>query len=513
MAHFPNTVSEALVEYARDVAFLKSRYLFVWRVTDVQMAYCTHCKTEFPLGAGQASFKHNEKTNCLSCQSECVVKSHGRGRKHLIDSAYVVWYEKSVLSPNAIVARAMYAYRDYSKDYRETETMFTTEAIYLFEPGSGGRQLRRDWNGNWTEMKSVSSYVIPRVRTYSFFASSAEAFCSQDSIERAVKGTPLQYSMWREYEDESMDFVKFFDLAAKYPCVEYLTKMGLCNLVAGKLKEVQTYGAVNWRGKTINKVLRMPRADVRELVKLGEKVGFTTLKSYHFWRKLGWDVTPLEAHVLRDVTDGYHWKMLSEDKTHSPVDIAKYLLKQMKRPDAPKRYNRASYVLTEWRDTLRNCQELGLDITKPNIQFPTNLAAMHDKVTLRVKMKRDEEVNRLIQETAATLADFGWPFTDGQFIIRPANDSIELFNEGKALNTCVGGYANKYASGQCIIFFVRLASDPETPYCTVEVVGKKIVQARGYKNSEPEAPVQAFLKRFEQRLRKRKPVKAQRMAG
>jgi hypothetical protein len=41
-------------------------------------------------------------------------------------------------------------------------------------------------------------------------------------------------------------------------------------------------------------------------------------------------------------------------------------------------------------------------------------------------------------------------------------------------------------------------------FCTVEVNQEKIVQARGYKNSTPGSEVQAFLKRFERSLQKKR---------
>ena len=58
-------------------------------------------------------------------------------------------------------------------------------------------------------------------------------YCSRDSIKKAVKGTPFQYSTYDSYIDG--DMVKFFSLYARYPCVEYLTKFGMSELVEAKL--------------------------------------------------------------------------------------------------------------------------------------------------------------------------------------------------------------------------------------------------------------------------------------
>ena len=506
VAHFPQTASDALVAYVRDVALLKSRYLFVWRgKKKVQIAYCTHCHSEFPVGEGQAPFKHNEQRTCRGCGSDCIVKQKGLGRKTLLDDAYVVWYDKYVLNPNAIVARAMLVLRDYREDFRVVETQYLTQAMYLFVPGRGGYQFRPDWENGWREMRSVCSYVMPRLRAYNWFASSREGYCPEESIANAVAGTPLQYSMWREYADEAFDFVQFFDLAAKYPCVEYLTKIGLRSIVLAKLRGDPTYGTVNWRGKSLEKVLRMPKADLRQLKDLGD-ITPRTLHSYQYWRKRGWMLSPSDAKKIEELTDSrYYGDMLKEMASGNEVEVVKYLLKQLNREDSP--YRSITSTVTEWRDTLENCKELGMDVNLPHVRFPSNLRDAHDKAMRKVKVKQDASLNAMISERLPALAMF--VVNDGVFLIRPAESSIELFDEGKALSHCVGSYSDRYAKGETDLFVVRKASEPDTPFCTVEARKGKIVQARGYKNSDPEPEVQAFLKRFERRLKRAQTSTAQ----
>ncbi|EPZ47868.1 MULTISPECIES: PcfJ domain-containing protein [Alicyclobacillus] len=496
--HFPKKISKSLCNYARDTVFKESRYLFVWRVGKVQMAYCTHCKVEYPLGLGGAYFKHNEKTDCLNCHSKCTVKQNGRGRSRLVDYAYIVWYEKSRLNKNVVVARAFYAQRDYSGDYRETETQFTTCAWYVFEPGRGGTEFRNEWNGKTRKMRNVGSYVEQRMYNY-YFGIIKPAFCSTGSIKRAVKGTPLQYSMWQEYDDETFDFVKFFNIAAKYPCVEYLTKMGLKTLVSAKMLGHQTYRAIYWRGKNPQQVLRMPKTDILRLLELPNVLP-KTLHSYHFWRKQGFEVTPEQAFSLQDITEDRIWQYLTEKKIAEPIMVAKYILKQMRREDAPERYSRATSVLIDWQDTLRMSKELGMDLGAPHVLFPTSLRQTHDKLMQRVKIKRDEEINRRIALRVQELMCYA--YSDDRFFIRPAKSSNELFEEGKTLNHCVGGYSDQYASGICDLYVLRSVTEPEKPFVTVEVSDNAIRQARGYKNCDPQPEVKEFLKRFARLLKK-----------
>lgn len=499
--HFTDRISDDLAHYARELVFLNSRYLFVWRMGKTQMAHCTHCRAEYPLGEGKVYFKHNETTQCLQCGSECVVKSNGRGRSKLFDDAYIVWYDKSIADPNVLVATVYYTYRSYTGDYRQTETQFKAIARYIFEPGKGGTQFRKNWTGNedtWQKKSSVTSYVRPYITSW---YSKIESFLSTENIEKAVSGTPFQYCMWQEYRDEAFDYVTFFDFAAKYPCIEYLTKFGLRNVVKDKLQGRPTLGVIYWRGKSLEKVLRMSKTELKQLRQIAGDISPLSLRSFHFWRKRGWSISPQDAHVLKGVTERYYLEMLEEyNDFGSDVQIAQYLLKQFQRPDAPKNYTSTTYVLTEWRDYIRSCKELGIELVREHVRFPSNLHQAHEKTTRKVKLKRDEALNALILNRVAILEAFS--YTDGTYLIRPAQSSIELFDEGKALQHCVGGYAGEYANGSTDLFVLRSIADIETPFCTVEVKSGEIRQARGFKNSGPAEDVQAFLKRFEQNLRK-----------
>lgn len=60
----------------------------------------------------------------------------------------------------------------------------------------------------------------------------------------------------------------------------------------------------------------------------------------------------------------------------------------------------------------------------------------------------------------------------------------ELYEEGRKLNHCVGTYARNVADGTSIIAFIRRNENTAEPYCTVEIRGKNIVQAKGFANRQ-----------------------------
>lgn len=490
LTHFPTQLSPALIEYARDVAFLRSRYLFVWRDGKVQMAYCTHCRETYPLGSGKDTYRHNEQATCRQCGSTCVVKHLGRGRKHLIDTAYIVWYEKSIVDAQAVVATWYYAWRDYSGDFHDVETQFQPRARYVFVPGRGGSMMRLDWSGEWQPRRNVHPLPVGMMGWRAI-----DIWCSHESIQTAVAGTPLQYCGWETYAETYDTLLTFFDLACRYPCVQYLTKLGFGNLVIAKLAGQRTYGAIHWRGRTMEQVLRMPRADVHAFRKLADVIEPLSLYSYHLWRRLGWNVSPDEAHFLRQLCQPHYWRQIEARTTlASEVKVAKYLFKQVRAST----YHSVTYALIEWHDYLRHCEELGISLTSKRVVFPSNLRDAHDKMMRRVQIKRDERLNEQIQARLAELEPFS--YTDGHFVIRPARSVQELFEEGQALHHCVGSYAAKYALGETDLFLMRLASDPDTPLCTIEMQGHVLRQARGERNRPLHEDEKAFVEQFVRRV-------------
>lgn len=60
-------------------------------------------------------------------------------------------------------------------------------------------------------------------------------------------------------------------------------------------------------------------------------------------------------------------------------------------------------------------------------------------------------------------------YTDGELLIRPVMSREELIKESKTLNHCVICYADLIKSGRIHCLFIRKASQPETPYFTLNI--------------------------------------------
>jgi hypothetical protein len=487
-SHFPQEVSNRVRDYVRDVVLLKSRYIFTTRVKGLQYGYCTHCRNEYRT----TGLKQNEKVRCRHCESECIVKKSGLGRKHLVDYGHIVFYEKSVINPKAMVARSMYVNRDYGGDYRNVQTSFIPGAMYLFEMGNS--QMWERWGG-WHRKQNVLSEF-----NHSYIGGGPTK-CPKEWMEEAITGTPFQYSMWEDFHDG--DSVKFFDLYSRYPCVEYLAKLGMRYFVAAKLDRGSTYGAIDWRGTSVEKVLKLDKQRAKEFVSNVKKINNPlTLRLFQISckEKSGHDLWELD-----DIANEYEhcWPLLQKMLKHTSLRRAHgYIVRQRANEKKAKRPAGARDILNTWVDYLADCSRLGHDLAIDNVLFPAKLHNAHQNTIKQVKIKEDKELDLRIREIAKTRKKYHYEWNG--FLIRPAKDTKELIEEGKQLHHCVGTYAERYASGKCDILVIRRKEDPDSPFFTMEIQSGSVVQCRGMKNCGMSAEVFHFVEAFKQAVLFRK---------
>lgn len=488
LSHFSEKVSEELVSYVTDVALVHSRYLFIKTVAaGIQQCYCTHCAQSFHNHSEQM-FRHNEIRACEKCESRCAVKQAGRGRKRLIDTAYVEWFEKSIVDPTVLVARGLYVQRDYSGDFRKVETYYSSSTRYVFESGKATMLLSR------YASYCAKEFITKRSTVYSAAKSLRVAcFISLENVKSAVEGTPLQYSTWEEYKD--YDLLSFFGFAAKNPSVELVTKFGMKSVVKARLLGNPTLSTINWRAKTIEGLFKLQKHEIREI-----------RDSMHDWHpewlyilqqlrkeKSKWKVSEFTI-ICAQLGIDMRMTEVNYLKKHMPLQkLFNYAIKQAKKRSG----YYEGYVLVEWLDYLNACKKLEMDICDESVLFPQDLHEAHQRTLSRVKIKEDEALNFKIKKRFNELNKLSFEF--GDLFMRPMASSTEIVSEGNELKHCIGNYAKSYANGHTDLFVIRQKNKPSMPFYSVEINYKQktVRQVRGFKNAGATDEVTEFMVAFE----------------
>jgi hypothetical protein len=498
--HFSGEISDELKQFVIDEAMVHSRYLFIRRITStIQRGYCTHCRKEHMITSTKP-LKHNESWQCEKCKSLVLVKSAGRGRGKMFDKAYVIWYEKSESNPKAIVATGYNISFDYRDDFKGIHE-YIPVARYVFEP-SKATMMHRDYYysgyyGSKT-MKYEDGWSFARAPFTMIGKNShtANSHQSIESVHAAVKDTSFVYSEWQKFAANNQDLIYFFTTFSKYPFIEYLTKMGMGKIVDCMVNGRELFRTINHRGKTMEKILGLSRKEIKDWKASNIIMDPLILHTYKWFRRKGVSITWETAKKCENLLAGnYYLEKLDFIQAYVPLEkIIRYALNQMSKDQ--KHYHFITSLISDWKDYLDECIELGMDLTLENVILPNSLYKAHQKTTRSIKVKRDEASNRKIAAMQPELKRY-W-FEYGDLTIRPAASSIEMFDEGKALSHCVGRYADQYAKGDIVIMFIRRKSAPEKSFYTLELYRKsdEIVQCRGQKNCEATPEVKAFLEAF-----------------
>ncbi|PLR93219.1 PcfJ domain-containing protein [Bacillus sp. T33-2] len=510
-AHFSNEINEDFKAFVRDDNLLHSRYLFVRRLAStIQRGYCTHCRKDYVITSKQ-TLKHNDNWQCEKCKSLVFVKHAGRPRGKMLDTGYVIWYEKSQCKPDAITATGYNVSFDYRADMKGV-AYYTPVVRYVFEIGKPLMMYRNHhftgafntrvirYDEGWSFAKQAWSMIGKN----SYTRNSSQSIAS---IQKAVQGTPFSYADWGMFSEKNLDLIYFFTTFSKYPFIEYLWKMGMAELVRAMVEGKNLYRSINLRGKNMERILGLSKKEIKEWKKSGVEMEPVVLHTYKWFRKQGvpisWETADKCDHLLNGT---YYFEKLEYIQNFLPLDrIVRYVNSQMRKD--PKRNSSITGTIGTWKDYLEECKELGMDLASETVLLPNDLNKAHSKTTRAVKVKKDEVINQKIANQQPRLQKYCFEF-EGLFI-RPAISSIEMFDEGKALDHCVGRYADRYAKGEIVIMFIRRADQPKTSFYTLELYVKDniVTQCRGLRNKDMTAEVRAFVDAFTaEKLKKKKPA-------
>ncbi len=309
--------------------------------------------------------------------------------------------------------------------------------------------------------------------------------------EEALQGTVMQYADLEGYLEDHFrrgkNTIYFLEYHAKYPVMEFLWKAGYRRLaherICGMTKENRN--AIRWQRENLKDCFKFPLRLLK--LKNPEDWSMDDIETLNnIWAERGNGLT--EKEVIAIFQSGIDVKMIRRALPHAgAIKILNYIEKQA----VESCLVRAEAMV--YRDYLQECEKLQLDLSNKEILFPKDLRAAHNRTMEQIKFEQNKADQEKFKKAVEGLEKFAWK--NGNFIIRPAKAQEELQYEGTALHHCVGGYIQRMAKGETAIFFIRMASDPDKPFYTLELKKKKVIQCRTSNNKsyELDQGVKAFV--------------------
>lgn len=277
------------------------------------------------------------------------------------------------------------------------------------------------------------------------------------------------------------DLISYLTVYAIYPRqVEMLAKSGyyqpLADMVYSRKKNA---ASMNWEETDPRRAFDLDKRELHWLLGVQPHMEVLAVRSYvkKHWGK-SWS--------LPFCVDFFNlWGTRTE-----PMEVLRFLNRYHLDPDRFLQYLDGVFLQGEeyyatlfevYRDYLEAAYQLGYCMEHRKVLWPDQLYTAHDAATRQLEAKMAEtETSGVALNGKARKAKYEFEL-DGLRIVFPLT-SRAIKREGKALDHCVGGYAERHMKGVVTILFLRQVSQPGVPYVTIEMNGNQIQQIHGYHN-------------------------------
>ena len=298
-------------------------------------------------------------------------------------------------------------------------------------------------------------------------------YCEGINLHKTItKFAP--YCAYEQYHG-TLTFFDYLEKYLKYPGVEMLVKMGYSNFIS-------CLNVLNMKGKNFEQVFKVNNKWKEYLKsKYVSRNELLMIRRYP-WLKNEDDLKRVKSILESYTKDGKYKYWASSGKRVFTDEEWEYALK-----------NYDYFKISLYSDYLEFAHKLGypLDQKKWHYPSPDKLKELHDKAYEEIEIIKGKKIDQDIAFHSKEAEEF--TFTSDGFMIRPVHSNEELINESKVLNHCVRTYGERVAKGQTMIFFIRKSDNPATPYVTLEMSNKRIVQVRAENNSDPCEDVKNFI--------------------
>lgn len=411
------------------------------------------------------------------------------------------WYR------GALWARAYDCSKHYTAGYNLAgNPVYKLVGVYRFRPGLA-EATTRSWYGN-SPFGHIEKQAGPLTKgkwnIHGPFYANSEYGSGYDVIGLdEIQESPFRYCMAVEAERKFSHFLEFLTACCFYPRqIEMLMKAGMSDVVGDLVERGVKHAAViNWDESNPAKAFGLNRQDLKtflgtnrdiQILELHEKLkGRIPLTVCVEWMSRGLD-------IRRTFKAAKKWNLAPER-----------LIRYLDGNGGCARYGGLVTIgsaLRYWEDYLTAAEAMTYPLHRENVLLPRNLGEAHDKATKEhgEKMARERAIRAREQERLWKAAEAErirqakqaekeyeklreklekkYGFSMDGYVIRGPMNKDEILAEGRKLQHCVGGYADRHIQGKTTILFMRKIKKPDEPWLTIEMSGNKLIQIHGFRN-------------------------------
>jgi len=512
-------VSEEFIEQVR---LDMPGFVFKEKSADKKMiAYCTRCNKYLSVEE-LVSRKHNDEIITPCCHSPATIKDAGRGHKYLTTRNYVGQFQ--LLADGMIVLRTFCVNSYFGVDYHNAPIEFSehyriffcrNNKVYSFCKKNTYRE--NGWKYDWCSMCDIPLNLRYPGIGNGWCTNVEPIFADFYNLDVVSKSEIFRYSDFANVSSKinSIIYLEYLTFYTKHPILtERLVKENLLWILEmyfyGRFRNFCISPRFNFKAETVQGFLRIQKSELKFLKSKTDSQMISNNKKFDCLEH----VLTLKATGLPVTEEFYKYAKKAGNYTIRKLKILDDNALQKTAYDFAKYFLRRNINTNDYIDYYGWLERFEIPQTKRTL-FPKDFQAQHDYFMKREADERNAEKIRKLakkqkefeKELLPKLTDI-YPFSDGKFIVRPFVSAKEIIDEGLIQSICVGGeyYLNEHLEGRGVICCCRMADAPDTPYCTIEIVGNNIVQARMRKNNAAPTEVTEFLKKWKKYFTEQKKI-------
>ena len=453
--------SEAFKKFAKEIMGENSFY-YIQQGRDIFLT-CSKCgKTDHIKGTMLIYQKHKE---CYFCG--CEVKRIRKAAEETGEEKTEIFSDIRPYGEGVAVIQVDVTKRIHIAKPEEWEFKEIGAAVFL--------PKRRTQDIYWKEEnKWTKNQRMERRESYGYYGryetKIPESGWAPEYAKDTLRAAGFKNTGYECYERNLYSYLRAW---AEHPEIEYLSKMGLTDMVHAMIESRYALKDLNTEGHSFSEIFGIRPDRKKFLIKSeGDLQTWSILKAEYKQNACwGEDAIQFFRKNIEKYNEDRLFTILTL-KTMTAEKLKNYLKKQIKH------FRTINSTLQEYHDYLKLTKDMGYDLTDQVVLFPKDLKAKHDeRLTEKDREKTEKRAHEFDEKFRNVKKNYKrlekrFGYRTDSFIIRPARDCTEIVKEGSFLHHCVGAtdqYCRKHNDGKTFILFMRRSEEPDRPWCTIEI--------------------------------------------